>query len=358
MFTAITRLTHSRRWKRGSTKARRENGVPVIGAATVECLESRTLLTVAYKVLDLGVLPGGTTSAAYGLNQAGAVVGNATAANGVTHGFKFINGKMTDLGNPLSSVVSHGYAINAKGDVTGEAVIGKYDHAVLFSNGVMHDLGTLGGNSSFAYAINDSQTVVGGSYIAGNTVVHAFIWTPARGMKDLGTLGGGFSLAYGITAAGKIVGYSTNPHGQNHAFVFDGAMHDLGVLAGATRSIAYAMNVFGQIAGSAKVAGNEHAVLYAAGKFSDLGTLGGISSSAYAINDSGTLVGESTLRNSTTTHAFEYHGGKMYDLNQEIDPATGWTLLDASGVNNAGQIVGLGMIHGKIHGFLLTKILA
>ena len=46
----------------------------------------------------------------------------------------------------------------------------------------------------------------------------------------------------------------------------------------------------------------------------------------------------------------------MYDLNSLIDPAAGWTLLAASAVNDAGQIVGLGMIHGHIHGFLLNPI--
>ena len=196
----------------------------------VEMLESRTLLSASYNIVDLGVLPGGSQSAGYGLNQVGVVVGNATVPGGSTHGFKFANGIISDIGALTSGASTHAYAVNSQGDVTGETQVGSYEHAYVLINGVMHDLGTLGGHTSFAYAINDSQTVVGGSYIRGDKEVHAFVWTPATGMKDLGTLGGGFSLAYAITAAGKIAGYSTNSRGQNDAFLDDGKMHDLGML--------------------------------------------------------------------------------------------------------------------------------
>lgn len=307
-------------------------------------------------MVDVGLLPGGHTSAAYGLNQAGVVVGNADTGNGSTPGFKFSGDAISSIGPLTAGASTHAYSVNAGDDVTGETLVGKYEQAYFYSHGVMHDLGTLGGHSSFAYAINDSQTIVGGSYIRGDAVVHAFVWTPAAGMKDLGTLGGGFSLAYAITAAGKIVGYSTNSRGQNHAFLYDGKMHDMGTLAGASRTIAYAINAAGSIVGSATIGKNEHAFLYTGGKFADLGTLGGAASYAYGINRSGTIIGTSTIKGSSTTHAFEYRGGKMYDLNQEIDPKSGWTLLAASAVNDAGQIVGLGIFHGQTHGFILTPV--
>ncbi|HZK80771.1 MAG TPA: hypothetical protein VFC46_06875 [Humisphaera sp.] len=322
----------------------------------IERLESRALLSASFKVVDVSLLSGGIASAAYGLNQAGVVVGNADAAKGIMPGFKFANAVISALGTLPGATTAHAYSVNSQVDVTGEILVGKSDHAYLFSKGVMHDLGTLGGSSSFAYSINDSDTIVGGSFIRGDKLVHAFEWTPISGMKDIGTLGGGFSLAYAITAAGKVAGYSTNSHGQNHAFLYDGKIHDLGTLSGATRSVAYAINATGQIAGSATVKNNEHAVLYSGGKFSDLGTLGGISSWAYGINRSATIVGVSTIKGSSTTHAFEYRAGKMYDLNSLIDPASGWTLLAASAVNDAGQIVGVGMIRGHVHGFLLNPV--
>ncbi|HET6246368.1 MAG TPA: hypothetical protein VFE47_01620 [Tepidisphaeraceae bacterium] len=314
-------------------------------------------MSASFKVVDLGVLPGGGTSAAYGINAAGTVVGNADVPHNIVDAFES-NGAATPILKPIhGGAVTHAYSVNSRGDVTGETSVGNYQHAYFFSNGVMHDLGTLGGHTSFAYAINDADTIVGGSYIRGDKLVHAFIWTPLTGMKDLGTLGGGFSLAYAISPSGQIAGYSTNARGQNHAFLdVSGKMQDLGTLPGGALSISYAINATGQMAGAAKIGNNENAFICAAGKFTNLGTLGGSSSLAYGINNSAAAVGLSAIKGSTTTHAFVYHGGKMYDLNQEIAPGSGWTLLGAFAINNAGEIAGMGMIHGKTHGFLLIPI--
>jgi probable HAF family extracellular repeat protein len=41
-------------------------------------------------------------------------------------------------------------------------------------------------------------------------------------------------------------------------------------------------------------------------------------------------------------------------LNKLIPAGTGWVLITAYGINNAGQIVGEGTVNGKQHGFLLT----
>jgi len=67
------------------------------------------------------------------------------------------------------------------------------------------DLGTLGGDSSSAWGINDAGQVVGESFTAagpgpsGILSPHAFITGPGGlGMRDLGTLGGDSSRAFGI----------------------------------------------------------------------------------------------------------------------------------------------------------------
>jgi probable HAF family extracellular repeat protein len=44
----------------------------------------------------------------------------------------------------------------------------------------------------------------------------------------------------------------------------------------------------------------------------------------------------------------------MKDLNKLIPAGAGWLLEIAYGINNAGQIVGLGVHNGQEHGFLVT----
>lgn len=66
------------------------------------------------------------------------------------------------------------------------AVDGHSAHAELYR---LTDLGTLGGSSSSAFGINDTGQVVGSSAIAGDAVQHAFLYSNGS-MADLGTLGG------------------------------------------------------------------------------------------------------------------------------------------------------------------------
>jgi probable HAF family extracellular repeat protein len=117
----------------------------------------------------------------------------------------------------------------------------------------MHDLGTLGGPSSNGYAINARGQITGSSDIdiAGIASTHAFLYSDGT-MQDLGVLGGGLiSVGLGINASGQVAGWSYNSGYLMLAFLYsDGTMQDLGTLGGA-QSEGYGINASGQVTGSA-----------------------------------------------------------------------------------------------------------
>src|SRR3954468_16847284 len=87
------------------------------------------------------------------------------------------------------------------------------------------DLGTLGGPSSDAHAINQSGEVVGQADLPDGTY-HAFAWRPGQaGLLDLGTLGGSSSSANAVNASGVVAGASETAGSAFGFRFFGGRMH-------------------------------------------------------------------------------------------------------------------------------------
>jgi probable HAF family extracellular repeat protein len=297
-----------------------------------------------YTIIDLGTL-GGFDSLAYAINDLDQVTGYADLAGSGTHAFLYGKGRMKDLGTlggSTNTINSFAFAINILSHVAGNSAIAAFpfpvpNHAFLFSHNFMMDLGTLGGNQSTAYGVNDLDQVVGQSETA-TGAFHAFLYSKGK-MYDLGTLGGSESLAFDINDSGVVVGYS-RPKGDDgfNAFVLEkGHMHDLGP------GQANAVNELGQVVGVSFVTG--HGFFYSNGKLKDLNQF-----EPLAINNLGQMVG------SATSNAVLFSGGQLYDLNSLIPANSGWRLLfRATGINDSGKIVGIGFLtSGLEHAFLLT----
>lgn len=274
---------------------------------------------------DLGTL-GGSVSVATGINDAGEVVGRSTAAPGPDgtplYAFSYKGGVFTNL-NVVSQASGTGDPHDVSVDNSGQIALRLNNHAMLYTNGSLVDLGTWGPLRPFesaAAAINSKGQIVG--FADGNTlnhglVRHAFIYSNGHN-SDLGSLGGNLSFATAINDAGQVAGYSNFQ--DNDAFY--------------------------------------HAFLDTNGSVSDLGTLEGPNSESFseAINASGTVVGYSFLPG-VATAAFVYSGGRMIDLNSVTALPAGWSLREATGVNDNGQIVGWAITPaGNYDAYLLTPI--
>jgi len=130
-------------------------------------------------------------------------------------------------------------------------------HALLWDNGKMVDLGSLGGAyGNMAIFINNGGHVVGLSDLTGDATSHGFLWTKATGMQDLGTYPGDIgSAAISINDLGVIAGVSVmDTKGDSRAVVWNnGVLTDLNTLVQANPPLylitACAINNNGEISG-------------------------------------------------------------------------------------------------------------
>ena len=245
-------------------------------------------------LLDLGAQLG--SPAGYTFTQVSAINDRGTAVvTGYPGVFTWRDGSWTDL-----HIVQGGANdINNKDVVVGSYRVGFGGHAYQYRDGVLLDLGTLGGTFSVANAINDKGVTVGLSWIANDAGTRGFIYDNGP-MTPIGTFGGASSTAVDINSHGTIIGNAQDAAGVWQPYILDKAgMRMLpNVPAGST---------------------------------------------LHAINDRGVIIGTYTNANNQGTTSFVWEDGVMTPLEtiREVQ-AAGWRSLFVMDINDRGWITGWG----------------
>ena len=337
------------------------------GAATnaeVASLIARAAGASEIVITDLGLLPGGTSSAGLAINGEPIIVGLATdsslnlqrpfwnANTGVIVGF-------ADNFNPASTAIPE--HVNANREMAGTELYGDNVYQGIYWNpagqafvlpplsGVDPDYGVL---HTKAHGINSQGQLAGaGKEGPPNFFTHASLWPnkETNGI-DLGFLGQGnpsYSEAYAVNDLSHVVGNSTIGS-LIHGFLWrNGQLTDLGALSGQVASEARAINNTGLIAGKSNIfpvvweydpanpgrAPRIRQLPIPAGFFSATPT---------AVNDSGDVVGYAGSPN-IDSHGVLWRDGMAIDLG--VWPGGHYSV--ANGINNLGQIVGTGTVSGN-----------
>ena len=357
-------------------------------------------MTAVYQVSDLG-MSGGTGSAARAINEAGDIIGtlgtgtSAEFSPQANPSFLWHDSQVTDFGRSYAV-----FAMNNSGQLAGTKYLPGFGadfslskvSPALYENGKWKSILPQGAVSGMVVGLNDRGQAAGQLCLDASqpNKLSAAVWQ-GNDVRLLEVLEPYTSaVVKAINATGEAVGYlqevvSETRYRTSAVFWGKNGTTLLGSLPETDQSEAVAINNNGCILGVttfgmaelAKYAQDQMEgeppsmlpILSFGGFLWDGGratALVGANENApgidlakgyvaRAVNDNAQVVGRATDLTGNLV-AFLWQNNRMVNLNTSIPTESGWTLVDAKGLNNQGQIVGLGKHDGQSYAFLLTPL--
>lgn len=341
--------------------------VSVVAAALVLSSGLSAGVASAQSLEGLGFLASGTESYARSVSDTGVVAGYGfiPPANSPTTGFRAFSwtdvGDMVNLGTLPGETSSAGRAVSADGSVivgwSGGNYAFRHDGAMSELEGLPGLVGALANSVS-----DDGSAIIG--YAGNPNYGRAVRWINGS-VTDLGVPSGGgwiLSYAYGVSGDGSVVvGYAEKAN-TTRAFRWEnGSMKALGVLKGGGYAEAWAADDDGSVVvGTSDSKKGPRAVRWVGNSVTDLGTIPGQPYSyGRSVSGDGSMIVGYCSDGSTETHptsgsilstghAFLWTSSTgMIDLNDYLPTLgidlTDWELREARGISADGTtIVGWG----------------
>ena len=341
-----------------------------------------------YKLTVLQPIPGYNRTAAgsageysIGINNAGQTTGRSrggpssspTAATSWN-----TNGIGIALATPTGAAYSRGYDINDKGVAVGTIAVGgvgdDFKRAVRWTTPGTYDYFlTDNGFYSDTAGINNNGWITGIQYFAPQDGVsfRAFVWSPDGTTRWISALAPGHTVTLqGINGSNVAAGFDIDQNTGAYTAVRWTEAGGLVALqaGGGGFDLAVGINDLGVATGLETNAGGSTfgARWDAAGNLIYLNQLSGAvgSDSSYGINNFGVSTGDTlfaSCADSTNITCFRATiwdaAGNPTNLNDVVDPALGYTLLTANGINDHGLIFGqLLRGDGLQFAYLLTPV--
>ena len=294
---------------------------------------------VLYAIADLG--PCRHVSDLFDINDSGQIL-VATRMPDETWSTHLIEPDGTRISLEKENMLVYGNGINNKGQVVGfsrmkgtnETTAFLWDSARGFS--FIEEL-------DFGLCINDREEVAG-LYLDENQNQIPCVWKKGSGIADLAEYFQGINPSLeGINNRGVVVGSCYTKDKGHKALIWD-ATHGVREIPplGSHGITPDSLNDLNQVLCSSGDVGRLENALLGIRDWVKSGFKEGLDLRKY--------------RQGRHKRFFIWENGQLRFIDDAFRPSDGWKLAWARGINNKGEIVGTGELHGEPHAFLLTPI--